>query len=276
FDGAPVAVIVGSDVHYVHTDHLGTPRAITDSGVVIWRWESDPFGATAAQEDPDGDLVDFTYNLRFPGQYYDDETGLHYNYFRTYDPSTGRYLESDPIGLAAGPNTYAYADGAPNLYSDPLGLQIVPIYPLPIPPAAAPDSPVYQYGSPANEAAGAALAEACKDVWEWNKAMTLFALYLASGPQRYWGALAEPPRDARDPDGAKAPGKPGEDEGFEDPKGGEDWVPNPNGRGNGWLDADGNVWVPTGPGGEAHGGPHWDVQKPGRGYVNVYPGGRRR
>jgi len=123
FDGAPVAVIVGSDVHYVHTDHLGTPRAITDSGTVVWRWESDPFGSTAAQEDPDGDLTSFTYNLRFPGQYYDSESGLHYNYFRTYDPSTGRYLESDPIGLEGGLNTYVYVSSNPLLSIDPLGLE---------------------------------------------------------------------------------------------------------------------------------------------------------
>jgi len=122
FDGAPVAVNVGSNVHYVHTDHLGTPRAITDSGTVIWRWESDPFGSTAAQEDPDGDLVDFTYNLRFPGHYYDSESGLHYNYFRTYDPTTGRYVESDPIGLIGGPNTYAYVENTPLTLVDPLGL----------------------------------------------------------------------------------------------------------------------------------------------------------
>jgi RHS repeat-associated protein len=126
FNGMPVAVLVGSNKYYVHTDHLGTPRAITNGNTVIWRWESDPFGTTAAQEDPDGDLTNFTYNLRFPGQYFDGETGLHYNYFRTYDPSTGRYLESDPIGLAAGLNTYGYALQNPMQYTDPTG-EAVPI-----------------------------------------------------------------------------------------------------------------------------------------------------
>jgi hypothetical protein len=71
---------------------------------------------------------------------------------------------------------------------------------------------------------------------------------------------------------AKAPGKPGAAEGFEDPKGGEQWAKGPDGRG-GWLDSKGNVWQPTGQGGLAHGGPHWDVQLAGGGYVNVRPGG---
>ncbi|UEQ25529.1 polymorphic toxin type 37 domain-containing protein [Xanthomonas oryzae pv. oryzae] len=88
--------------------------------------------------------------------------------------------------------------------------------------------------------------------------------------------FAKPPKDAADPNGSKAPGMPGKAEGYCEPKGGPDWVRNPNGRGNGWRDANGDVWVPTGPGGEAHGGPHWDVQTPGGGYVNVYPGGARR
>jgi RHS repeat-associated protein len=61
-------------------------------------------------------------NIRFPGQYEDVETGLHYNYFRDYDPSLGRYVESDPIGLDGGLNTFAYAGSAPVRFSDPLGL----------------------------------------------------------------------------------------------------------------------------------------------------------
>ena len=126
FNGAPVGLIQGTDKKYVHTDHLGTPRAISEGNTVVWRWDSDPFGTTAAQEDPDGDLVFLTYNLRYPGQYFDSETGLYYNYFRTYDPSTGRYLESDLIGLVGGLNTFVYVDGSPTGNVDPLGLYSFP------------------------------------------------------------------------------------------------------------------------------------------------------
>lgn len=134
FAGAPVALLEGADVYYVHTDQLGTPRVISDGATVIWRWQSDPFGTTSAEEDPDGDGTPLTYNLRFPGQYLDVETGHHYNYYRTYDPSTGRYLESDPIGLDGGLNTYGYVGGNPLSFVDPLGLYCSPGYRMtPIP-----------------------------------------------------------------------------------------------------------------------------------------------
>jgi RHS repeat-associated protein len=59
--------------------------------------------------------------FRFQGQQFDEETGLHYNYFRDYDPATGRYLQQDPIGLEGGINTYSYANADPNKYIDPTG-----------------------------------------------------------------------------------------------------------------------------------------------------------
>ena len=112
-----------AQMFYVYPDHLGTPRVIIDThNRVRWRWDNtDPFGANIASEDPDGDRLNLSYPLRFPGQYFDKETGLHYNYFRDYDPQTGRYIQSDPIGLAGGLNTYAYVDGNPGRI-DPLGL----------------------------------------------------------------------------------------------------------------------------------------------------------
>ena len=112
-----------ANVYYLYTDHLNTPRVITDtSNTVVWRWDSDPFGTDAANEDPDGDGTKFRYNPRFPGQYFDKETGLHYNYFRDYEPTSGRYIESDPIGLEGGLNTYAYVGGNPISKIDPYGL----------------------------------------------------------------------------------------------------------------------------------------------------------
>ncbi len=83
----------------VHTDHLGSPRAVSEGATVLWRWEGDAFGNTAANEDVDVDTNPLIMPLRFPGQYKDPESGLHYNYFRDYNPATGRYVQSDPIGL---------------------------------------------------------------------------------------------------------------------------------------------------------------------------------
>jgi RHS repeat-associated protein len=119
----PSASAATPDLYYLHADHLSTPRAITRPGdnQVVWTWESEAFGNSLPDQNPSG-LGSFVFNLRFPGQYYDQETGLHYNVFRDYDPSTGRYSESDPIGLAGGINTYSYVYNNPLRYTDPLGL----------------------------------------------------------------------------------------------------------------------------------------------------------
>ena len=123
FGDQPLAVLKGTAVFNVYTDHLNTPRLIADQGnKTVWTWTADPFGTTAANEDADGDGVAFNFNLRFPGQYFDQESGLHYNYFRSYDPQTGRYIESDPIGLSGGLNPYTYVFGNPVGYSDSPGL----------------------------------------------------------------------------------------------------------------------------------------------------------
>jgi RHS repeat-associated protein len=133
--------------YFIHRDHLGTPQRMTDeAGEAVWELSHTPFGRGTPNEDVDGDANNVVLNLRFPGQYYDDETRLHYNYFRNYDSVTGRYLGSDSIGLAGGLNPYLYADGNPLRYSDPLGLQsqAVPVPgpgPLIIPPVAIPGTP---------------------------------------------------------------------------------------------------------------------------------------
>ena len=126
----PVAVLTpngssGVNVYYIHVDHLNTPRRITrpSDNAIVWRWLSDPFGVGFVDPDPDGDGQLFTYNQRLPGQYFDPETSITYNYMRDYDAPTGRYLESDPLGLQGGINTYAYAEDNPEAFTDPLGLK---------------------------------------------------------------------------------------------------------------------------------------------------------
>ena len=106
---------------YIHTDHLDTPRLITrPGGQALWRWESDPFGNTAADTNPGG-LGAYGFNLRFAGQYFDAESGLHYNGARYYDPQSGRYTQSDPIGIAGGLNAYVYANNQPTMQTDATG-----------------------------------------------------------------------------------------------------------------------------------------------------------
>jgi RHS repeat-associated protein len=102
---------------FIHTDHLGTPKVITDeSQKVVWDASHTPFGTALIS------VNELENNLRFPGQYFDGETGLHYNLFRDYDPRTGRYIESDPIGLSGGSQTYAYAGNDPLSNIDLMGL----------------------------------------------------------------------------------------------------------------------------------------------------------
>ena len=125
-NGMPVAIVSSGNTYYIDSDHLGTPRKVIDpaTNTAVWTWSplGDAFGADAPNEDPDGDGTAFTLNQRFPGQYYDAESGLHYNYFRDYEPGTGRYVESDPIGLRGGINPYSYAAGNPLGKNDILGL----------------------------------------------------------------------------------------------------------------------------------------------------------
>ena len=126
---APVNVTVNAAVaqlYFIHTDHLNTPRVITNqASQVVWRWDhAEPFGSNPPNENPSG-LGTFTCNLRLPGQYFDKETNLHYNYFRDYDPGIGRYVQSDPIGLKGGLNTYAYVNARPLTSTDPHGLKSI-------------------------------------------------------------------------------------------------------------------------------------------------------
>jgi len=127
---APVNITVDRvpALHFVHVDQLNSPRLIADAtGATVWRQDnSEPFGSNPPDENPSG-LGAFEFPLRFPGQYADKETGQHYNYFRDcYDPSMGRYCQSDPIGLRGGLNTYLYALADPLRNIDSDGLKTLP------------------------------------------------------------------------------------------------------------------------------------------------------
>jgi len=132
----PIAAVLNGTLYAVHSDHLNTPRKLTDSsGQTVWQWAYSAFGedkpTTARNRFANLDvtsnpgttgIADVKFNLRYPGQYFDEESGLFYNYFRSYDPRTGRYSQADPIGLNGGWNRYAYVGGNPLRNVDPSGL----------------------------------------------------------------------------------------------------------------------------------------------------------
>jgi len=114
----PLAMIRPAEtLYYYHNDHLGTPQVLTDdSQAIVWKAVYAAFGEAEIQ-------VEAVENpFRFPGQYYDSETGLHYNWNRYYDPKTGRYLTPDPIGLEGGINLFTYVANSPTTSMDPSGL----------------------------------------------------------------------------------------------------------------------------------------------------------
>lgn len=149
FDDVPVARIFSStlavtSVHAIHSDHLNTPRALSNlqaqggqaAGTVVWRWRinqqpgtgSNAFGSQRPDQDPDGNGTLVGFRLRFPGQLHDEASGLHYNYFRDYEPGTGRYVESDPIGLRGGFSTFTYVESGPYAGADHFGLECKKYY----------------------------------------------------------------------------------------------------------------------------------------------------
>jgi RHS repeat-associated protein len=136
-DDLPVAMVddTGASpvLYFIHTDQLGTPQKITDASAnVVWDSVSDPFGNAVTISSLWGSPTlwgSFTWepttpeptNLRFSGQYFDAETALNQNWNRDYDPTTGRYIQSDPIGLLGGINTYGYVNANPLQQTDLVG-----------------------------------------------------------------------------------------------------------------------------------------------------------
>ena len=135
----PIAAVIKGQTYAVHSDHLNTPRKLTQpDGQVAWQWAYSAFGDeqptigakrfTSETTTPTTGatcIPEVTFNLRYPGQYFDPETKLHYNYFRTYAPGTGRYTQGDPIGLAGGWNRFGYVEGNPLSRIDPSGLDFI-------------------------------------------------------------------------------------------------------------------------------------------------------
>ncbi|WP_235430454.1 RHS repeat-associated core domain-containing protein [Xanthomonas sp. MUS 060] len=272
---------------YFLTDALGSTRLLTDTnGNAVQRYDYDPYGATTQSS------TSYNNPYQYTGREH-DQSGLYYYRARYYMAELGRFISEDPLQLAAGPNSYAYVGSNPISFIDPYGLEAVIAPPIPyLPPWVGEIDGILSAG-PGGVIVGAL----------WPSPMGAPSCEMAGNfAACINGAYNKPPKDAADPNGAKAPGKPGDAEGYcpskkgdrwvQNPNGsgsgwedanGDVWVPsgpggvqNPNGSGSGWEDANGDVWVPSGPGGSAHGGPHWDVQTPGGGYINVYPGGRRR
>jgi RHS repeat-associated protein len=137
----PIAAVVKGTAYAVHSDHLNTPRKLTQAdGQVAWQWAYSAFGDeqptigakrfTSESTIPTTgatSIPEVTFNLRYPGQYFDQETKLHYNHFRSYSPTMGGiYTQFDPIGLDGGWNGYAYVDGNPLGFTDENGLQARP------------------------------------------------------------------------------------------------------------------------------------------------------
>ncbi|AAW74834.1 RHS repeat domain-containing protein [Xanthomonas oryzae] len=136
-DDLPVGLLANANkLHYIEPDHLGSSRVVIDPtrNVAVWTWslKGEAFGNTAPNQDPDGDGAALVLDMRFPGQRFDAASGLNYNYFRDYEAATGRYGQSDPIGLEGGFSSYAYVSSRPLSSVDHNGLQAIPL-PMPLP-----------------------------------------------------------------------------------------------------------------------------------------------
>ncbi|NYZ69264.1 RHS domain-containing protein [Endozoicomonas sp. SM1973] len=120
----PLALVQDNQVYFYHLDQLGTPQEISDArGSIVWSVQYRAYGSVVRKQ-----VEHIQNNLRFQGQYFDEETGLHYNRHRYYDPGLGRFINQDPIGLDGGDNLYQYTP-SPIAWTDPLGLSGKPSLP---------------------------------------------------------------------------------------------------------------------------------------------------
>lgn len=233
------------DCIFYRKTHLDSITELTDvGGTVVAQYAFDSFGRrTKIFETVAGDF-------QYAGYYFHSGSELNLPTYRVYSSNLGRWIKRDPLEEDFDPNLFAYVDQNPISNSDPSGL--------------------FGEGTAAGTLVGGPAGGLTGLLVDTT---LLIAGAIAAGGIIYGTGYiivnSKAPNNARDPEGPKAPGKPTAEDGFNDPKGGEQWVPNPNrgkgGGSHGWLDDKGRIWVPTGQGGRAHGGPHWDVQLPGRG-----------
>jgi len=233
------------------TDQIGSVRAaVAKDGTVKGATSFDPYGIAYGASGTA--MTDY----RYAGLFYDRNTGLDLSFTRAYDPQSGQWVSRDPIGERGGLNLYQYSLSNPITYIDSNGTNVLTGIVL----GGEFGTLIPGVGNLAGALVGGSVG-AIAGYWAIDEFGNIF--------------YNKPPSDAHDPNGAKAPGKPGEAEGFCDPPNGEEWGSSPSGEGYGWKDKDGNVYQPTGP--KAHGGPHWDVvDKHGNGIGNLYPGGKWR
>lgn len=130
-DDLPVAAIEGDAIRNIEADHIGSPRVVVDRATdkAVWNWSvtADAFGSNAPNEDVDGDGRKYVFDMRFPGQRHDSVTRLFQNGWRDYDPSSGRYIQSDPLGLDGGVATYSFVQNNPYTKIDPYGLASITV-----------------------------------------------------------------------------------------------------------------------------------------------------
>ena len=165
-DGRPLAVIEGGQTYQFHWDQIGRPVMATDStGAVVWAASYLPFGGIDLVWVDTGVL---TQNLRFPGQWFQAETGLHQNWMRDYGPTTGRYLQADPLGLVDGPSVYGYAKQSPVRYTDPRGLTgEIPFGASP--PSKIPHTGEWKWSPDPNNSRGGTFTDSSGKSASWDK-----------------------------------------------------------------------------------------------------------
>ncbi|WP_158813304.1 RHS repeat-associated core domain-containing protein [Methylocapsa sp. S129] len=201
-DDLPVAIIdqvntASPVLYYVHADHLNRPIMVTDStGASVWQAIWTPFGA------PQAITGTLTYDARFPGQWFQIESGLNWNWNRHYDPSTGRYVQVDPVGLATllsdRPSVYAYARSSPNVWVDPSGND--PVAPYNPPDPSIPGGP-WKWSPDEGNSRGGAYTDPNGNIASWDREGKHWDCDDPTGKrQRYsWRGAPLDPNEAHNP-----------------------------------------------------------------------------